>query len=249
MELQFIIKFLFLTFFVSGVIIFFLHRALISGVDSAVKRLDAEIAKTNKKQLDLNRKLREADEELEKRRTEAKALADKMRTDAEEGSKAEREKIISAARAEGEEIIEKAQMARARIRIELQKEMDLKIVDFGMQVLNEILSEKAKGALEQILIGEFLENLKNIDMSKISPSVNEAEVVTANHIEDSVKNQFQQVIKDKLNRDISINVKIDAEIGGGVILKFGSLALDGSIRNLIRESGISKRAELEAENV
>ena len=34
------------------------------------------------------------------------------------------------------------------------------------------------------------------------------------------------------------------KIGGGVILKFGSLALDGSVQNLIRESGIESKEKV-----
>ena len=41
----------------------------------------------------------------------------------------------------------------------------------------------------------------------------------------------------------------DPEIGGGVILKFGSLTLDGSIKNIIRETGLTMQAQMEAQKV
>jgi F0F1-type ATP synthase membrane subunit b/b' len=241
-----ILKFLFLTALVSGAIIFFLHRTLISSTEGAVKRLNDEIGKATAKQAELTRKLREADEELSRRQTEARQLAEKMRTDAENESKEEREKIIKKAREEGEEIIAKAQGAKEKMRTDLEKEMDGKGIDFGMQILNNVLSEKAKGNLDQVLIGEFLENLKTIDMSRISSDVKEVEVISLTQPTEDLKKQVVQIVKSKINRDISVAAKVDSNIGGGLILKFGSMALDGSVRNLMRDVVTSMKKDVEA---
>ena len=40
-----------------------------------------------------------------------------------------------------------------------------------------------------------------------------------------------------MNRDIKINATVDPSIVGGIILRFGSLALDGSLQNTFREAG------------
>ena len=233
-----VINFLVLTFIVSGVIIFVLHRTLIAGTESAVNRLNEEIAKANEKQSELSKRLKEADEELAKRRAEADALAAKMISQAEELSKAEREKIINKARQEGEEIIAKAQGSKDKIRQELEKENDIRVITFSMQIINGILSEKAKGSFDEVLTNEFLDNLKGVDMTRISPDIKTAEVVTLNPIDEKTKAKFLQTLKEKLSRDISINASTNPKIGGGVILKFGTLALDGSMQNLIREAGI-----------
>lgn len=240
------IKFIILMFVVCGGIIIMIRRALVTSTEGAVNRLNGEIAKANAKQEELNKKLKEADEELAKRKAEAKELAEKMRSDAEEESKAEREKIIAKAREEGEEIIAKAQGAKEKLREDLEKETDLKALNFGIEILNKIFVEKAKNFLNQDLISEFLENLKNTDMSKISPDVNEAEIVIQGSLDESVKSQFAQVIKEKLGREVSVKATTDDSIGGGIILKFGSMALDGSIKNLIREAGVELQEKVEA---
>src|SRR3989304_9235102 len=129
---EMVVSFLVLMFFVCGVIIFVIHRALISSTDGAVKRLNDEIAKASAKQAELSNKIKKADEELAKRQAEARDLANKMRSDAEQASKEEREKIIAKARAESEQIIAKAQNAKETIRREIQKEMDAKAVNFSM---------------------------------------------------------------------------------------------------------------------
>lgn len=234
-----IVSFVLLMFIICGAIIFVLHRALIAGTEGAVNRLNEEIAKTNAKQAELSRKIKEADEELQRRQKEARELAEKMRSDAEEQSKAEREKIISKARQEGEEIIAKAQGAKEQIKKDLEKQFDIRAIEFSGQILNRVLSQSSKGAFSDVIISEFLENLKKTDMSKISPDIKTAEVITLTPIDTNFKTQIAQVIKSKLNRDIEVVGNVDASIGGGAILKFGSMALDGSLRSMMRETAIA----------
>ena len=241
-----ILQFLILMFIVCGVIIFFLRRTLVTSTEGAVKRLNDEIARANTKQMELTLKLKEADEELAKRQAEARQLADKMRSDAEEASKQERDKIVNKARLEGEEIIAKAQGAKEKIRADLEKEIDLKAINFAVRMLNDVLSEKAKGALDQTLTAEYIESLKNIDMSKISPTINSLEVVTLSPLNENSKSQLAQIIKEKLKRELKIENSIDPQICGGMMLKFGSMALDGSIKNVLRESAIRLSEVVEA---
>ena len=165
--MEFIIKFLALTAVVSGVIIFFLHRVFVESTEGAISKLNDEIAKSNAKQAELSKKLKEADEELEKRKIESKELAEKIRTEAEEESKASRESIVSKAREEGEEIIAKAQNAKEEMRKEIQSEFDIKLIGYSMEILNQVFSQKVKDGLNDVLMDEFLEKLQDIDMSRI----------------------------------------------------------------------------------
>lgn len=209
-----------------------------SSVDGAVKRLKDDIEKANALQAQLSLKLKAAEEELAKRQAEAKALNDKMRQDAEESSKQEREKILGKARQEGEEIIAKAQGSKQKLLEELEREYDVKVIQESMEILNKVLSQKAKGSFDEELVNEFLEGLKKIDMNRISPDINTADVITLNPIKDSQKSQLNTILKEKLRRDIVLKPAVDSNLGGGMVLKFGSMALDGSLRNLIRESAV-----------
>lgn len=231
-----IIKIAGLMIIVTGVIIFFLHRTLISSTEGAVKRLNDEIAKATSKQAELTQKLREADEELAKRRAEAKALADKMRMEAEHETREQREKIIADSRKEGEEIITKAQGAAERLKEEMIKDIDVKGVDFGIKILNTILNDKAKGSLNKQLVSEFVENLKTVDMSGL-PDVSEAEVVSIEEVDAATKALIAKIIKEKLKKDLPVKAGVDPNLGGGVMVKFGSMAIDGTVKNLLREEG------------
>ena len=228
-------------------LILFLRWMLFNSAEGAVKRLNSEAEQARGKQAELSQKIKEADDELAKRRAEADQLSRKMLTDAEEQARQERDKLIVKAREEGEEIITKAQATKERIRKELEKEMYLKSIDYAVQILGSILSEDAKGALSSRLILEFLEGLQKVDMNRIGSDVTTAEMISAAAVEENKKAEISKVIGEKLKRSIQVNFSVDPQLIGGVILKFGSLALDGSLQNRIREAAVISKQKTENE--
>jgi F0F1-type ATP synthase delta subunit len=232
-------------FILIGFLAFILRWSLFTSTEGAVKRLNEDIAKVNAKQSELMRKLREADDELNRKRAEAKDLVDRMRADAETMTKQEREKIIQKAREESEEIIAKANHSKEKIRKEIEQDMENKAIHYGVTILSDILSQRSQSVFSQVLVEEFVEKLKTVDVSKINPSIQEMEVVTLVSLGDQHKTQISQVLNNRLNRQITLKASTDPKIGGGVVLKFGSMALDGSIRSLIREKAVDLQKKIE----
>ena len=132
-----------------GVLGFIFINFMSRNTEGAVSRLNKETEAVRAKQVELNVKIKEANEELVKRKSEADALVAKMTTDAEDKAKEEREKIIKKARAEGEEIITKAQKSREDIRKAVVKEMELRAVDFSVRMLTEVISQNALIAMDE----------------------------------------------------------------------------------------------------
>ncbi|MGE3980116.1 MAG: F0F1 ATP synthase subunit delta [Candidatus Omnitrophota bacterium] len=244
-----IFSFVGLMIIVCGILAFVLRWVLFSSTESSVRRLDDEIERKREQQVELGRKLKQIDEELEQKRTEARELAQKMHNDAEQGSKEKKEEIIRKAREESEEIIDKAKQSTEKMRKELEKEMDVRAISFGMAIINKILSQKSKGVFDQALTTEFIENLKVTDTSHIGPDVNAVQLITVNPVSETVKSEISKILKEKLGRELTMNAVTSADIGGGVILKFGSLALDGSMKSLIRETGLAMQNQLEEQKV
>ncbi|MBU0468017.1 MAG: F0F1 ATP synthase subunit delta [Candidatus Omnitrophica bacterium] len=237
--MELILKFFILVGLLLGAILFFVKRVFDTSKQKAIDSLNDEISKANAKQAELSRKIKDADEELEKRKIEVKELTDKLRQEADEEIKAERDKTVSKAREEGEEIITKAQNAKDKIRQEIQADFDVKLINFSMEILNEILSENAKGALNEVLISEFLSNLEDTDMSRIDDKIKSIDVITVAALDAKGKEKLTDIISKKMNRKIDVKLVTDPKIGGGVLLKFGSMALDGSIKKSILEKGLA----------
>jgi F0F1-type ATP synthase delta subunit len=245
MTFALIVQFLLLTAIISGALIFTLHRVFVASVEGAKQRLDHDAEAARARESELNRKIRQADEELAARKKELDVLEQKMKGDLEAAANKHREELVTKARAEAEEIILKAQNAAEGIRRDIQKQMELKVIDHTVKVLGQVLTKRAKASLEKDLVEEFLEQLKNVDMSKISLDISRADVVTTLGLGDSDIKRIADVIKAKAGRDIALTSKIDPANMAGVVVQFGSLQLDGSLKAAIRDAAVALKAETE----
>ncbi|MBI4309312.1 MAG: F0F1 ATP synthase subunit delta [Candidatus Omnitrophica bacterium] len=245
MSWNLIIQFLVLTTLISGVIIFTLYMVLIRTVDGAKQRLDRDAEAARQREAELNQKIKEADEQLARRQKELDVLEKKMRQELEEQTNKQKEEMIQKARSEAEEIITKAQNAKEGIRREIEKNMEIKIVDYSIKVVGNVFTNAAKDALDRQLFAEFMEKLKNVDLSKLGPDVKSVDVITASPLDQNALQSIGQVFKEKLGRELKLAPKIDQNVLNGVILQFGSLLLDGSLQNSFKESASALKQQVE----
>ncbi len=245
MTLELIIQFLFLTAIISGGLIFTLHRVFVSSVEGARQRLerDAEAART--REVELNGKIKQADEELATRRKQLDQLEHKMKSELEAAADKHRDELLAKSRGEAEEIITKAQSAAEAIRRDIEKQMELKIIDYSVRIMGDVLTKRAKAALEKDLVEEFIEQLKSVDMSKISLDIKEANVVTTLPLSDADLARIAGVVKARTGREIILRSKVDAGPLAGVIIQFGSLQLDGSLKTAIKDMAGALKADAE----
>lgn len=240
-----VIKFGALLLFVSGGIIVLLHRVFFAGVENAKQRLEHDAEAARAREVELNRKIRQADEELAQRKRELDAIEQKMKGELEAEAVKHKEELVAKARVEAEDIITKAQNAADGVRREIEKNMEIKIIDYSCKILDEILTKKAGKALERDLVDEFIAQLQNVDMSKISPEIKQAEIQTVHGMDDTDLKRIGAIIKSKIGRDLAVQSKEAPEHLSGVILKFGSLQLDGSLRMAMQDCAIALKTQVE----
>jgi F0F1-type ATP synthase delta subunit len=245
MHWELVIQFFILTAIVSGAIIFTLHRVFVAGTEGAKQRLDRDAEAARAKEAELSRKIKQTDEELAARKHDLKLLEQKMQGDMEAEATKYREELVNKVRLEAEEIISKGQAAAEGLRRDIEKQMDLKIIDYSVKIMQEVLSKKTKAAFEKDLIEEFILQLKQVDMSKISPDIKSANVVTACGISDADLKRISDIVRSQTGRDILFTPKTDDTYIAGVVIQFGSLMLDGSVRNAVKESALALKAEVE----
>lgn len=245
MSWNLIIQFLVLTALISGMIIFALYMVLIRTVDGAKQRLDRDAEAARQREAELNAKIKQADAELQRRQKELDIIEKKMRQELEESAAKMKDEIIQKARTEAEDIITKAQNAKEMIRREIERNMEIKIVDYSVKVLSDVFTNAAKDSLDRQLFSEFIEKLKGVDLSKLGPDVKTADVITANPLDQAALSSIAQVFKEKLGRELKLNPKIDKTVLNGVVLQFESLLLDGSLKNSFNESATALKQQVE----
>jgi F0F1-type ATP synthase delta subunit len=245
MDWNLIIQFLFVTMLVSGAIIFALYMVLIRTVDGAKQRLDRDAEAARKREAELNQKIKEADAELQRRQKELDVMEKKMRMELEEAASKQKEEMVQKARSEAEEIITKAQNTRDQIRKDIEKTMEIKMVDYSQKVLSEVFSNASKDALDKQLFAEFVEKLKGVDLSRLGADVKTGDIITANPLDQSSMQSIVKVFQEKLGREIKFNPKIDKTVLSGVILQFQSLLLDGSLQSSFKEAAGALKQQVE----
>ena len=245
MTFQIIIYFLISQVIVFTAIILILRHVFVSGTDEAKQRLERDAEAARAREAELNRKIRQADEELVQRKRELDALEQKMKTDLEAEANKHKEELVNKARLDAEEIILKAQNAAEGVRRDIEKQMELKIIDYSSRILDEILTKKAKAALERDMIDDFINQLKDVDMSKISIEIKQADLVTVNGVSDTDVKKVGELIFSKTGREMVLNSKVEPGNISGAVLKFGSLQLDGSLKTAIRDNAIALKTQIE----
>lgn len=245
MSWNLIIQFLVLTTFISGGIIFALYMVLIRTVDGAKQRLERDAEAARKREAELNQKIREADAQLQQRKKELDVMEKKMRQELEEQAAKQKEEIIGKARTEAEDIIVKAQNARDQIRKELEKNYEIKTVEYSVKIIGEVFSNTLKDTIDKELFKEFVVKLKGVDFSRLGPDVKSADIITANPLEQAAITTISAIFKEKLGRELTFNPKIDKTIIHGVVLRFESLMLDGSLQNSFKEASAVLRQQIE----
>lgn len=245
MSWNLIIQFIVLTIFISGGIIFALYMVLIKTVDGAKQRLDRDAEAARKREAELNQKIREADAQLQRRKKELDVMEKKMRQELEEQSVKEKSEMINKARTEAEEIIVKAQNAREQIKKEVEKNYEIKTLDYSTKILGEVFSHHVKEAVEKQLLAEFVLKLKGVDFSRLGPDVKTADMITANPMDQASIDAISAIFKEKLGRELTFKSKIDPTVIHGVLLQFDSLLLDGSLRNAFKEAAGNLRQQIE----
>ncbi|MEO2153534.1 MAG: ATP synthase F1 subunit delta [Aquificota bacterium] len=62
-----------------------------------------------------------------------------------------------------------------------------------------------------------------------------AEIVSADTLDEEIKNRLIEVLKEKLGRTIEASFKVDPSLIGGFVVKTTSVVVDASVKNLLRE--------------
>lgn len=97
-----------------------------------------------------------------------------------------------------------------------------------MAFLNIILTKRR----EHYVPGIAAEYLK---MYNIFKGIESATVTTAVALDDETRNKISAMVKEHTGKDVQLTEKVDANIIGGFILRFGDKQIDTSVSGKIRE--------------
>ncbi|MFH1767795.1 MAG: F0F1 ATP synthase subunit delta [Candidatus Omnitrophota bacterium] len=217
------------------IIYFFLKKLMWGSTESAVNRLNEEYGEINKKKEELTVKIQQIEEEYKARKEETEKAVLEIKDKADLDIQEKKDESFTKAKLTAEKIIADAMSSQVKIREDIQREEHLKMLDTCEATLKRIFSDIVKGELNKFLVADFLREFENMDLGPVPLYVEEVEVVTSADLSDTMKKAIEEHISTKLKRKMSVKEVVDKKIIGGVIMKFGTLVVDGSLVGKLKD--------------
>lgn len=214
-----------------------LIKLIVGGYASrTIKRVRLVEDEVRNKESDIKRQIEQHDRELAAKKNE---LENELQTQRESGRREAarlKEQAIADAKAEREKILEQARKTEEKMRQQLQRQMEERAVQHGGRIFDLVFSDLMCASLNRQFISELLDALSEIDEGSLTLESHAAEVVASHPMDDDQKERLLQILTEKFGDKVTLNESADESILGGIVLKLGSLEIDGSLRNRYREA-------------
>jgi len=198
-----------------------------------VKQVEDEV---RKKEEDIKREIEEHEKDFSEKKAEAERQLQSQREEAKREASRLKEQSIAEAKKESQKIIEQAHKNEQKIREQIARQMEEKTVEYGGRVFKLVFSDLMTGDLNKQFINELIDALDEIEKGAITVDSAEATIITSHPLQADQKQRLESVLREKFNEQTTITESTDETLLGGLILKMGSLEIDGSLRNRYQEA-------------
>jgi F-type H+-transporting ATPase subunit b len=233
---MFIISLIFLQIIIFAGLAFFLRHLLTRNVTSATSHLQGLIKDNTEKQEEMQKKLEEAQKEYEQKIKKAKEEADLIERKARKDLEKERDKIISQAHEQSEELLSRANKTCKTILEDMENQVNEKAIKRSAELICKVLPDSNRQSMHTEWVQSLInQGLNSLDRLRIPDDIKSVEVKTAFALTDQEKADLHNHLEDHLDMDLSVIETVDPEIVAGIIINIGTLVLDGSFANKVRE--------------
>jgi len=225
-------------------LIMMLRHILTQNVGSAVKHLEDLSQEYESKEVEINRQREEIKQKSEGILADAKARAEDIRAQILKEAGDEKSKIVEQALSQKEDIIKQADKSRQRLISEIDERISKEAVNKACELIQHTLPDNFKKDVHSQWVKELIDNgftqLKNLDIPK---GIEEVKVSSAFTLSPDQRKILQKRLTDIFGREVKLKEEIDPSVITGLVISMGSLVLDGSLRNKIKEQVIKSKNE------
>ncbi len=218
------------------VLVGFIRMIIVGHAKKATKRVQLVEGEVRKKEEDIKREISDHEKDFNEKKVEADRQLQAQRDEAKREAARLKEQSISEAKKESHKIIEQAHKSEKKIKDQIARQMEEKTVEYGGRVFKLVFSDLMTGELNKQFINELVDALDEIEKGTIVVDAPQADIITSHPMEDAQKKRLEAVLKDKFNDEATISETTDETLLGGLILKMGSLEIDGSLKNRYKEA-------------
>lgn len=231
-----IISLVFLQVLIFAGMIFALQRIMTKNVVSATKHIEEMNQDYLKKEELVTRQLEEAKQQSQVMITNAKQEAEALKNKIVKDANTESEGLINDARAKGTEIIQQADKTRERLIQEIDEKVALAAIDVATELIHYTLPENFRKDIHSQWVKELIESgFGKVERLNIPKDIKTVKVTSAFALDNDQRKSLAKKVKSILGHDAAMKEEVDPKIVAGIVFDIGSLILDGSLKNKIRE--------------
>lgn len=227
------------------IVIFVLKRILYSDTRSALNRLKQIDEENKQKEEELKKRKEQLEREYQHQLGQIEQEAVGLKEKASKEASRIKEEILEKALEQSKEIIKLAHTSKERMRQEIIRELEKEGIDFSCQLVKYVLSHKHLEQLQQGLIEEIIIQIEKIEPDSIftcgersrTTSLKEVEFVFNHPLSKEQKERLLEVLSKKVGQELILKEKKDETIVAGIIVRIGSLVIDGTLLAALREAG------------
>lgn len=239
-----IIGFVLAQILILGVVITLLRRLIFSDTNSAINRLTKLDNMNREKEKLLARKLEQAQKQIDEQKQVIQDEEQRIKAEARRAANQLHEDIIRKAKEEGDDIIRKAQATKDQIRTDAMIEAEGKMIEICAEILNKTLTTVVQAQMNEKLVEEFIGELEKADLTKINSDVSEIELISSMPVAVADQEKIKKLLQVKLGRQVRVYTNEDPKLLGGILMKIGTMVVDGSLAERVNENALQMKQGL-----
>jgi len=211
-----------------------LRKLLYSKASVEIKRLQLMTDESSKKFEALRGQIEEAKTEYKRTIAQAKEDAQKLIAEAQKEAEELRAKHLQESRKEIDKMVKSTQAKKENMEREVKSDVTRKSLHLSKAIIHQVFTADSLGATHDVMIEEISQQIGDIDLGQMSEDIKEAEIVTIFPLGKEKMEMLRKKLSSKLKREIELKERIDDSVMAGILIKLGSLILDGSLANKLR---------------
>jgi len=218
------------------VVVVLIKRILLGDTDKAVESVREVEAEIRKKETGIREQIEEHERVFQQQKIAAEKELEEHRAQADKEVARARDQVLGEARTEADRMIDQAKRNEEKFRQQISQDMEEKAVLYAGEVFELVFTEKMAEAVDRVFTDELLDALDALDSSSITVDADDVEFTAARAIDDEQKRRLETLLKEKFEADIKVQENIQEDLVAGLAFKLGSLEIDGSLSNRMKEA-------------
>ena len=219
-----------------GAIIILVRLYLQGSARRAVNRVREVEEEVRKREENLRVEMDQHERDLAERKAAFEREIEGLQDEAKREAAHAKERAMTEAKREAQKIIEQAKSNEKKLRDQIMREMEEKAVDYGGRIFHLVFSDLLTGELNALFTGELIDALNEIEPGSVTVDTPDAHITTSHSLPEDVCGRLTAVLREKFHEKAEITQDVDESLLSGVVLKMGSLEIDGSLLNRYREA-------------